>query len=161
MLWFELIKQWRDSGRGSYGITFPFLIGSLSFINKENVTKNYIKKTFNEIINNPVKGYYSEVRWCGNIDEPVISISKIENISNIAVKDYFTSNKYYSLVFTADLMNMFHLDSDNAQDCLEKLILRTWDTVSKKCYSKNQGQFTPFTDDDIVFINAVKKVKIS
>lgn len=56
-------------------------------------------------------------------------------------------------------MNMFHLDSDNAQDCLEKLILRTWDTVSKKCYSKNQGQFTPFTDDDIGFINTVKKSK--
>lgn len=44
MLWFELVKQWRESGRGSYGITFPFLVGSLSLMNKENITKIYIEK---------------------------------------------------------------------------------------------------------------------
>ncbi|EON0824641.1 hypothetical protein ACNC24_004017 [Escherichia coli] len=103
MLWFELIKQWRDSGRGSYGVTFPFLVGSLSLMNKENITKNYIEKVFDEIINKPVPGYYSEVRWCGTINEPVISISKNEDISNIAVKDFFKSNDCYSLVFTEDI----------------------------------------------------------
>ncbi|EGK3609246.1 hypothetical protein IOT31_004492 [Escherichia coli] len=156
MLWFELIKQWRDSGLGSYGVTFPFLVGSLSLMNKENITKNYIEKVFDEIINKPVPGYYSEVRWCGTINEPVISISKNEDISNIAVKDFFKSNDCYSLVFTEDLMNMFHLDSENAQDCLKKLILRTWETVSHGRFSKNGGQFTPFTEDDLTFINAVK-----
>ncbi|EAA5452939.1 hypothetical protein ABKU35_000014 [Salmonella enterica] len=157
MLWFELVKQWRESGRGSYGITFPFLVGSLSLMNKENITKIYIEKIFDEIIHKPVAGYYSEVRWCGTINEPVVSISKIENISKIAVKDSFKSNNCYSLVFTEDLMSMFHLDSDNAQDCLEKLILRTWETVSNGCFSKNGGQFIPFTKDDLTFINAVKQ----
>ena len=128
MLWFELIKQWRDSGRGSYGVTFPFLVGSLSLMNKENITKNYIEKVFDEIINKPVPGYYSEVRWCGTINEPVISISKNEDISNIAVKDFFKSNDCYSLVFTEDLMNMFHLDSENA------------DTMAKKSFcSRNRS----------------------
>ncbi|MCW6625298.1 hypothetical protein [Yersinia ruckeri] len=157
MLWFELIKQWRDSGRGSYGITFPFLVGALGFITKEEITKSYIEKVFDRIINKPVAGYYSEVRWCGDIDEPVISINKIEELSNIAIKDSFESNNCSSLVFTCDLMSMFHLDSNNAQDCLEKLILRTWDTVSQEHYSKNRGQFTPFTNDDITFINTVKR----
>lgn len=156
MLWFELIKQWRESGRGSYGITFPFLVGALGFISKEEITKTYIEHVFDEIIKNPAAGYYSEVRWCGNIDEPVISINKIENLSNIAVKDSFKSNNCNSLVFTVDLMSMFHLDSNDAKDCLEKLILRTWGTVSQENYSKNGGQFTPFTDDDFTFINTVK-----
>jgi len=64
--WFNLIQQWRETGMGKFGISFPFLVGAVATENSIDINREFIEKVFNEIINNPVEGYYCEVRWCGN-----------------------------------------------------------------------------------------------
>lgn len=69
--WFQLIKEWRDQGMGQYGVSFPFLTGAIAKQSGSTIDHQFIDDIFNEIIINPVEGFYCEVRWCGNIDEPV------------------------------------------------------------------------------------------
>jgi len=110
--WFNVIEQWKSMGKGEYGVTFPFLISAMANTNKK------------EIINNPVAGYYCEVRWCGNINEPVASIKKLEEIHKVSIKSKFIckNTQNTSLAFTTDLMSMFNLDCTSNKDCLNKLI---------------------------------------
>jgi hypothetical protein len=158
-IWFELIKQWKSSGRGHYGLTFPFLIGALAIINKEEPTRKFVTDIFTKIITKPVTGFYGEVRWCGNIDEPVISVSHIENLPLISIKDSFKINGVTSLAFTTDLMDMFHLDCETAKECLNKLIEHTYSITKDNVFSKNGGVFTVFSNDDLHFISEISGVK--
>ncbi|WP_282131411.1 hypothetical protein [Pseudoalteromonas aliena] len=156
--WFNVIKQWVDMGKGEYGVTFPFLVGALANQLDKEPSKMLIDETFENIKNTPVNGYYCEVRWCENINEPVISVKELKELTNITLKaDYKVYDKV-SIGFTMDLMGMFHYDCDTAHDCLLKLTSYSLEFVSKGCFSKNGGEFTPFTNDDLAFINSVKKL---
>lgn len=156
--WFNVIKQWKDMGKGEYGVTFPFLVGALANQLDKEPTKELVEETFENIKSNPVNGYYCEVRWCGNIDEPVISVKELKELANITLQADYKVGDMVSLGFTMDLMGMFHLNCDTAHDCLLKLISYSLEHVSKGGFSKNAGKFTSFTSDDIVFINSVKEL---
>ncbi|MCG9695743.1 hypothetical protein [Shewanella sp. Isolate11] len=153
--WFDLIDKWVKSGRGQYGISFPFLVGAIALKTKEKSAKNLIDEIFENIISNPVPGYYCEVRWCGKIKEPVASIKEIESIARVAIKDKYDSGGQVSLAFTTDLMSMFNLDCETKEECVLKLKDLTMGIVEKGVFSKNCGAFTEFTNDDLVFINQV------
>lgn len=159
--WFNIIQQWKLMGKGQYGVTFPFLMGAIAHKNSE---KTDIESVFQLIINEPVDGYYSEVRWCGNIDEPVVSIKKIEDITKVAIKASFSarSSDITSLGFTEDLMSFFHLDCTTADECLRKLISYTEKYVSNGHFSKElnretfEREFTVLSSDDIKFIEDIR-----
>ncbi|EGR2699503.1 hypothetical protein NB491_07735 [Vibrio alginolyticus] len=159
-IWFQLIKQWKESGRGKYGLTFPFLVGALAKLKVEDPTKEFITEVFTQIINNPVKDYYGEVRWCANIDEPVISVNQLDHLRNVSIKDSFKVGDVTSLAFTTDLMSMLHLDCDNANQCLKKLIDITHKFTKEKRFSKNKSIFSDFSEDDLRFISDVSALKI-
>ncbi|WP_455294183.1 hypothetical protein [Vibrio parahaemolyticus] len=158
--WFNIIQQWKLMGKGQYGVTFPFLMGALAHKSTEEAD---ISSVFQLIINEPVDGFYSEVRWCGNIDEPVISIVKLEDITKAAIKAGFSApgSDTTSLAFTEDLMSFFHLDCKTADECLSKLISYTENFVGNGQYSKQlnrqtfEREFAPFSADDIQFIEDV------
>lgn len=151
--WFNLVKEWKDSGRGFYGLTFPFLVGALSKIYEKDVSKEFIRDVFSSIKENPVAGYYAEVRWCGDIGEPVVSIKALDDLAGVSIKASFCRNSQTSLAFTTDLMSMFHLDCETAEECLEKLILRTNEFVQNGMFSKNNGAFGDFSSEEIKFIS--------
>lgn len=159
--WFNIIQQWKLMGKGDYGVTFPFLMGALAYKSTEETD---ISSVFQSIINEPVDGFYSEVRWCENIDEPVISIVKLENITKVAIKAGFSARgaDTTSLAFTEDLISFFHLDCKTADECLSKLIFYTGKFVSNGQYSnqlnrkKFEREFAPFSADDIQFIEDVR-----
>jgi len=153
--WFQLIKQWREQGMGQYGVSFPFLAGAISRQFGGDIDEGFIKGMMQEIIDNPTPGYYCEVRWCGNIDEPVASIEPTEAIKNKSIQAQFTSNGEPSLAFTSDLMSMFTLNCENKEDCLEKLIARALEKAGQNLFSKNNGVFGNFTDKEIRFIEDV------
>jgi len=148
-------------GKGQYGVTFPFLMGALAHKSTE---KADISCVLQSIINEPVDGYYCEVRWCGNINEPVISIVKLEDITKVAIKAGFSAcgSDTKSLAFTEDLMSFFHLDCTTADECLSKLTSYTEKFVSNGQYSKQlnrqtfEREFSPFSADDIQFIEDVR-----
>ncbi|WP_300357521.1 hypothetical protein [uncultured Pseudoalteromonas sp.] len=156
--WFHIIKQWKEMGKGEYGVTIPFLVGALASHFGKEPTKEFVDETFENIKSNPVNGYYCEVRWCGNIDEPVISVKEIDELADITLEADYKFGGIVSLGFTMDLMGMFHLNCETAHDCLLKLITYSLEHVSQGCFSKNSGKFTSFTDDDLVFINLVEEL---
>ncbi|KIU77931.1 hypothetical protein SZ13_21920 [Vibrio parahaemolyticus] len=117
--WFQLIKQWKESARGKYGLTFPLLVRALAKLKVEDPTQEFITEVFTQIINNPVEGYYGEVIWCEKINEPVISVNQLDHLRNVSIKDSFKVGDVTSLAFAADLMSMLHLDCDNADQCLK------------------------------------------
>lgn len=159
--WFNIIQQWKLMGKGQYGVTFPFLMGALAHNSTEGTD---ISSVFQSIINEPVDGFYCEVRWCGNIHEPVISIVKLEDITKVAIKAGFSarSSDITSLAFTEDLMSFFHLDCKTADECLSKLISYTEKFVSNGQHSNQlnrqtlEREFAPFSADDIQFIEDVR-----
>lgn len=158
--WFRLIEQWRLTGRGEYGLTFPFLVAAISNDTGKKPNESLIANVFQTIIENPFDGYYCEVRWCGNINEPVASVKALSEIHKVSIKSFFKSQKdLTSLAFTTDLMSMFNLNCTDERDCLSKLISYTKQHVSEGNYSKNGGNFTPFTGNDLEFIAFVKTQK--
>lgn len=159
-IWFEIVKEWKATGRGSYGVTFPFLVGALSNISGREPTKEFIEELFDSIIQCPVDGFYGEVRWCPNINEPVISVNPLNMLEKVSIKDSFKVGNITSLAFTTDLMSMFNLDCDNSTDCKNKLINMTCNVTKDAKFSKNNGIFTYFTDDDLHFISDVSGVNI-
>jgi len=154
--WFQLIKQWREKGMGQYGVSFPFLIGAIAKQSGSNINEEFIAGVFQEIINSSIQGYYCEVRWCGNIDEPVASIEPCDTIKNKSIKAQFANkNGKVSLAFTSDLMSMFTLNCENKEECLAKLITRTLGKTDHNLFSKNNGVFGDFTTDETRFIEDV------
>jgi hypothetical protein len=154
--WFYLIKQWREQNMGQYGVSLPFLVGAIARQFGGEITENFIKDILQEIIEYPAKGYYCEVRWCGNIDEPVVSIESINVIKNKSIQAQFTNiNGEPSLAFTTDLMSMFNLNCKNKEDCLDKLIARALEKAKRNLFSKNNGVFGDFTEKEISSIEGL------
>ncbi len=154
--WFNLIQQWREKGMGEYGVSFPFLVGAVARENSIEINREIIENVFNEIINNPIKGHYCEVRWCGNLDEPVASIEITSSLKNKSIQaDFKDEDNNVSLAFTTDLMSMFTLNCSTKEECLGKLITRTQENAEKGLFSKNNGVFGAFTESEVKFIKGV------
>ena len=154
--WFQLIKEWRAKGMGQYGISFPFLVGAIAAKFGGKINREYIEGMFQKLIENPAAGYYCEVRWCGNIDEPVVSVESTDTIKNKSIQAQYTNAVgETSLAFTTDLMSMFTLNCKTKEECLEKLIIRTLEKAENNLFSKNNGVFGAFTAEEVVFIEDV------
>lgn len=156
--WYNIILQWRQKGMGKYGVSFPFLIGAIAMNNNSSISRCLIDSTFQEMINNPVVGNYCEVRWCGNINEPVVSIESVVNIEKKSIQaKYHDKNNNISLAFTKDLMSMFTLNCSTKEECLDKLIAITLEKVENGVFSKNNGVFGDFSPCELKFIHSVSK----
>lgn len=157
--WFNIIQQWRQMGKGEYGVTFPFLVGAVARNTNSDPDKRFIKNLFEEMKNNPVAGHYCEVRWCGDVKEPVVSISPIEKAPTVSLQAEHKIKEIISVGFTSNLMDIFHLDCKTFEECLVELISRTHKLVEAGKFSKNNGKFAAFTKSDIEFIETVQKIK--
>lgn len=153
--WFNVISEWKKREMGEYGITIPFLVGAISIANNVEADACLIINIFSEMKNNPVNNYYAEVRWCGNINEPVVCMKKIEDLKKVAIKGKLMSENQVSFGFTQDLMSMFNLNCTTPEECLEKLINIGVLASKTGCFSKNNGKFSPFTKNEIEFIKDV------
>lgn len=159
--WFYLIQQWKEMEKGEYGITFPFLIGAISVGESVEANRELVIDTFSEMENSPVDGYYCEVRWCGNINEPVASMKPLDNLKKVSIKGILNGKGQVSFGFTTDLMSMFNLNCETPEQCREKLIKQATESTKTGLFSKNNGAFTSFTTGDIEFIKKVKSMTIT
>ena len=157
--WFNVIQQWKEKGKGLYGVTFPFLVGAVAIDMNKKINEKFITEIFDTMLNKPVKDYYCEVRWCGNIEEPVVSVNRIENAPKVSLKAKYQVEEAISIGCTTDLMNVFHLNCATFDEALDKLISYTHKITKDNKFSKNKGEFTAFTDEDIDFIESVQKLK--
>lgn len=157
--WFNIIQQWKEMGRGHYGVTFPFLVGAVALDKERKPDRALITWVFDEMKSNPVDGYYCEVRWCGNIDEPVVSVNLVENAPKVSLEADFQVEETITVGFTTDLMDGFHLDCKTFDEAVVKLISYTHKSTKDEFFSKNKGKFTAFTSADIEFIESVRELQ--
>jgi hypothetical protein len=163
-IWFLIIKNWKEKKMGEYGPSLPFLVGSIAYRNgNQTATLEDVYSLLNEFIENHVNGYITIIRWCGDIEEAVISTQPQNFPFYIAIKDSFprSDGKDISLAFTEDLMSMFNLNCTSAKDCIDKLAFSAKPYVEKGLFSKNinpetmQREFGSFTDKDIDYIDSM------
>ena len=158
---YEIIRQWTNKGMGVYGVTFPFLVGAVSVIYSKSINYTFIESVFHALMNSPLDNHYIEVRWCGNIDEPVASLRKITDLKNLskAYSYYPDECNAVSFVFTTDAAGMFGLNGSSFDDCLNKLISKTLDDIAQGGYSKINGVFGDFSQKEIKFIYEVYELQ--
>lgn len=161
--WFNIIQQWRAKGMGAYGITLPFLVGALAYEKgRSNATLEDVVALLAEMIEKPVPGYMAVIRWCGDIEEPVISMRALDDPFKVAIKDGYPrpEGDGLSVGFTEDLMSMFNLNCATALECKGKLENYAKELVEKGLFSKNINpstglrEFGAFSQQDVDYIQS-------
>jgi hypothetical protein len=121
--WLILMRQWLEQRMGNTGITLPFLAGALAFKRGENsVSADGLHSLLDIMISSPLPGHFVGVRWCGNIQAPVLSSLSLDDplIRQCEVR---SPSGLVSFAFSPDAMSSFGgLDCDCALNCTEKLI---------------------------------------
>jgi hypothetical protein len=162
--WFNIIEQWRAKGMGAYGVTLPFLVGALAYEKgQDQATLDDVSGLLTEMIENPIEGYMAVIRWCGDIEEPVISMKALDDPLQVSIRDGYhrPNNDGWSVVFTEDLMSMFNLNCATAQECRVKLANHAKSHVENGLFSKNINpntklrEFGHFSQRDIEYIKSV------
>lgn len=160
--WFTLIQQWRLKDMGVYGVTLPFLVGALGHKSGEsNLGTQHVHDVLNDIIERPVDGYVTEVRWCSDIDAPVFTVMPIDSMSNQMLFKSFSprlNSEGASLGFSEDIQSMFGLDCNDSCDCYEKLVKYAAKYIEKGQYSRIRRdtggayEYGSFLQKDLLYI---------
>lgn len=118
-----LMRQWLEQRMGNTGITLPFLAGALAFKRGENsVSADELHSLLDTMISSPLSGHFVGVRWCGNIQAPVLSSLSLDDPLMRQCEMHSLSG-LVSFAFSPDAMSHFGgLDCDCALSCIEKLI---------------------------------------
>lgn len=162
--WFNIVEQWRAKAMGAYGVTLPFLAGALAYEKgQDNATLDDVTGLLTEMIENPVEGYMAIIRWCGDIEEPVISMKALDDPFKVSIRDGYRrpNGNEWSVAFTEDLMSMFNLNCATAQECRVKLANHAKSHVENGLFSKNINpntqlkEFGRFSQRDIEYIKSV------
>ena len=110
-----------------------------------------------------MEGYVTEVRWCGDIDAPVFTVSPMtDEAVRMPFDCYFPrpNGKGESLIFSRDLQSMFGLNCQNANDCYMKILDYATDIVEQGKYSRRWNndlksyEFGQFSQRDMEYINS-------
>lgn len=150
--WFTLIEQWKAKGMGDYGVTLPFLVGALG---------RSASQLLDDITTNPVPGYVTEVRWCGELHAPTLSVTAADK-SKMHFESFVSGpNDRPSVGFSQDLQSIFGLNCKGADDCLKKLADHAAPAIATKAFSRNRNPKTnicewgPYSQAEIQFIREV------
>ena len=146
--WFVLLEQWVKTGRGNFGPTLPFIVGAIAFKNGQtSLSVEFVKNVLDEIVYNPVDGYFTEVRWCPDIDVPVFNTRENNWPYKLAspVEIARPSGEGKSIVFSKDMQSGFHFNTSDPKTLLEGLVQHAIEPLSQgkfsRCRSKNGTGF--------------------
>lgn len=153
--WFAVLEQWKARGMGQYGVTLPFLAGALG------KSAPQLDSLLQEIAHNPVPGYVTEVRWCGELDAPTFSVSDVAK-SKMHFESFIEGpSGKPSLGFSRDLQSSFGLNCNGSEQCLKKLAADAAPHVEGRRFSRNRNpetnkcEYGSFTQGEIQFIKEV------
>lgn len=160
-LWFLLIEQWKLKGMGERGITLPFLVGALANIHARKPSIQAVHELLQEMITKPFIGYVTEVRWCGDVNAPIFSVSKLGPEQMPFVSHFCSQMGEISLGFSQDLQSMFGLNCNGSNDCLEKLVSLCSEPIESARYSRirnpvtRKWEFGDFQPRESQYINEI------
>jgi hypothetical protein len=139
-LWYTLLRFWclKQIPLG-HGLTIPFLLGAEKYFGGRELS---ISQLFDEMINYPrIEGQFFTIKYCDQIDEIIIGIDELTDLEL----------KYYR-----DLKGIILLHDDqefqNHEDLLKYLTKKYFPTITSNEFSKTQGKWSEFHDDDIAWI---------
>lgn len=156
--WFVLMRSWVDSGKGTTGITLPFLVGLLTLRGgQDGGPRQDMQALLDDIRCNPVPDHFVGVRLCGNIEAPVLSALRLED-SLVRKCEFRSDSGQVSLAFSPDAMSAFGgLDCSEVEGCIERLLAYALPYVEAKTYSRHRDSvsdhysYGPLTAADIAF----------
>ena len=159
--WFLLLESWVKEGRGEFGPTLPFIVGETAYKKGQtNLNIEHVQNIIDEIAYHPVEGYFTEVRWCPDIDAPVFNTRKIgwpyKLASQVEIVPPASKNK--SIVFSQDIQSGFHFGTSDTKILLNCLVQHAAEPVSKgmfsRCHAKDglQCEFGKFSEYDLKYI---------
>lgn len=160
--WHVLLHQWLIQGRGNTGLTLSFLAGALALSqNKGTVSSTELRQLVDEMIRDPVSGYFVGARRCRDIQAIVLS-SLPENDGLIHQCELFSPRGQLSFAFSPDAMSLYGgLDCKGSSDCIDNLIA---DTIPQ-CESGNFSRifhptshcfvYAGFQSDEIEFVRSI------
>ena len=159
--WFILLDQWVKTGKGDFGPTLPFIVGAIAYKNGQtHLTIEHVQRIIDEIAYNPVEGYFTEVRWCPDIDAPVFNTRDINWPYKLAspVEIVRPSGEGKSIVFSKDMQSGFHFNSSDPKTLLDRLVQHAIEPVSQgkfsRCRVKDATgcEFKEFSNVDLEYI---------
>ncbi len=140
------MRQWLEQGMGNTGITLPFLAGALALKRGEtNVSADGLRTLLDTMISSPLSGHFVGVRWCGDIQAPVLSSLSLDD-PLIRQCEVCSPSGQVSFAFSSDAMSPFGgLDCDCASSCIEKLIQYSLPYTEARHFSRvYDGDFKGF-----------------
>lgn len=155
-LWFGLIRRWVETGRGSTGLTLPFLVGAAwresrhadgdmpDMFELTDLLHAFQSKTPSEC--------FIKIAQCGVLRQPVASI--YEGVP-MAVRDTIELRGGTSTLCVESYPH--NRDIDSAALSLWTLV---GDAVVQGRFSYNQrlARYVPFPDDELAFIDETKSL---
>ncbi len=159
--WFVLIEQWVPRAMGQTGITFPFLAGALAFKRgAQSVSVAELRQLLDDIVSRPIQGFATEIRWCHNIDAPVLTVARIEQALPFR-SSFRAPNGQISLGFSEDVQSSFGgLDCGCADVCLERLIEYSAPHTTKGHFSRvrdlstSEFRYGAFVSREVAYIQS-------
>lgn len=125
-----------------------------------NLIIKHVQKVIDEIAYNPVEEYFTEVRWCHDIDAPVFNRREINCPYKLtsSVEIVRPSGEGKAIVFSKDLQSEFNFNSTDPQTLLDHLIQHAIEPVAQskfsRCHKKDGTgfEFREFSDVDFEYI---------
>jgi len=156
-LWFKLLLAWR--GRGRYGLTLPFLAGSVArHLGRDRALPEDAKSLLKEMIESPVEDYLVNVRWCGDYQPAVFDVQEVSspyNLKDRGIEISCPSSGATAMVLDKNLAAVWKTPSSEAS-LIEVLLRESERPIREGKYSlhwtEDGVQFIPLQQEDIEFI---------
>lgn len=142
--WQKLLVGWRNKNRT--GLTVPFLIGSQINIMNQNSS---IKDLLYEIAHGDLEIYLT---YCPHINELILGIKEdgYGNFNGKFLKIHQEKDIYGKLYVSKIILN--DTKESKIEEIIEILDNRYSNQIENSLFSKNQNNWTSFTEADIAFI---------
>ncbi|WP_226389439.1 hypothetical protein [Penaeicola halotolerans] len=147
--WFKLINYWVNV-RYKNGLSIPFILGARTLIdNKYKINEKSVSELLYDIKNSEAEDIIT-IQHCADIGEYVLGINDRKNPK---IGDYIKNEKTgETRIIRAINTNVLGKSFD---DLIESLTRRYTNSLSYNLISRNDFNWTTFTDYDLEIINNV------
>lgn len=152
--WFVLMREWVAKGWGDNGVTLPFIVGAVAYVNNNTIpTIENARNLLDRMKRESVDGYVTEIGWCRNLEAPVLAARPFGSpglSSNAGIRH--PSEDRLCLVFSEELQRRWH--SSDGVELVESLLREAEEPITNRRYSRdsNSKSYKEFTPGELQFI---------
>lgn len=127
---------------GNTGLSIPFLVGAQEIL-IENFRPSIkdIDVLLDEIFSFDLDDEFIRIKWCSSTKCYVIGLCDVDDVIDSAI--------YMNTIVAGDLLRKVGMEIADVKNGLKELYS---EQITERLYSRNNGEWTSFTDSDIKFI---------